>query len=108
MQHPCRNFIGRTSIRELMALLAGSDLMVTNDSGPMHMAAAFNKPIVAIFGPTDHITTSPWAESTRIVRHAVECSPCLLRQCPIDHRCMERVTVDDVNDAVDDLLGGAA
>ena len=99
------NVIGETNVRQMMAILAASYLMVTNDSGPMHVAAAFGVPIVAIFGPTDHTTTSPWGSRARIVRHPVECSPCLLRQCPIDHRCMQRVTVADVMSAVADVLG---
>jgi heptosyltransferase-2 len=108
MGAPYRNFIGECNIRQMMAILAGSHLMVTNDSGPMHVAAAFGVPIVAIFGPTDHTTTSPWGTRARIVRHPVECSPCLLRQCPIDHRCMQRVTVADVLAAVEEILGDDA
>ena len=78
--------------------------MVTNDSGPMHIAAGFNVPIVAIFGSTNHTTTSPFSDNYRIVRHQVECSPCMLRECPIDHRCMDRVTVDDVVEAVQSFM----
>lgn len=105
MRQPQQNFIGRTNVRQMMALLAASSLMITNDSGPMHVAAAFGVPMVAIFGPTDHTTTSPWGTRAQIVRHAVECSPCLLRQCPIDHRCMQRVTVDNVLTAAAEVLG---
>jgi heptosyltransferase-2 len=108
MQSPHQNVIGKTSVRQMMALLAASRLMITNDSGPMHVAAAFGVPMVAIFGPTDHTTTAPWGTRAQIVRHAVECSPCLLRQCPIDHRCMQRVTVDDVLSAAAVLLGDEA
>ena len=104
MQTPHKNVIGKTSVRQMMAALAGSSLMITNDSGPMHVAAAFAVPMVAIFGPTDHTTTSPWGTRSQIVRHAVECSPCMLRQCPIDHRCMQRVTVEDVLSAAAALL----
>lgn len=104
MQTPPLNFIGETSVRQMMALLAASSLMVTNDSGPMHVAAAFNVPLVAIFGPTDHTTTSPFVESWRLVRRPADCAPCLLRQCPTDHRCMEAVTVDDVQNAVRELM----
>jgi len=107
MQSPHQNLIGKTSVRQMMAVLAASSLMVTNDSGPMHVAAAFGVPMVAIFGPTDHTTTSPWGTRAQIVRHPVECSPCMLRQCPIDHRCMQRVTVDDVLSAAAGLLGDA-
>jgi len=105
MQSSHLNIIGKTSVRQMMAVLAASSLMITNDSGPMHVAAAFNIPVVAVFGPTDHTTTSPWGTRSQIVRHPVECSPCMLRQCPIDHRCMQRVTVEDVMSAVAGLLG---
>lgn len=108
MQAPHQNLIGKTSVRQLMAVLAGCRLMITNDSGPMHVAAAFNVPMVAIFGPTDHTTTSPWGTRAQLVRHPVECSPCMLRQCPIDHRCMQRVTVDDVLSAAAVVLGDDA
>lgn len=108
MQTEPLNLIGQTSVRQMMAVLAGCRLMVTNDSGPMHIAAAFGVPLVAIFGPTDHTTTSPWGTRAQIVRQPVECSPCLLRQCPIDHRCMQRVTADQVLAAVDGLLGEPA
>jgi heptosyltransferase II len=90
---------GRTSIRELMAVIKRCRLFVTNDTGPMHMAAAFGVPVVAVFGPTDFRTTSPFGETHRIVRQSVECSPCLLRECPIDHRCMTGVTVEQVYEA---------
>lgn len=103
----CRplNLIGTTNVRQLMAVLDRCHLMVTNDSGPMHIAAALGVPIVAVFGPTDHKTTSPLSENHRIVRHDVYCSPCMLRQCPIDHRCMEGVRVEHVLAAAEQLLG---
>jgi heptosyltransferase-2 len=106
MQSPALNLIGRTSVRELMAVLARCRLVVTNDSGPMHIAAAFGVPIVAVFGPTDHATTSPASDNCRIVRSPVDCAPCMLSKCPIDHRCMERVTADDVLGAARELLEG--
>ena len=87
---------GRTSIRELMSVIKRCRLFVTNDTGPMHIAAAFDVPVVAVFGPTDFRTTSPFGEAHQIVRQPVECSPCLLRECPIDHRCMTGVTVEQV------------
>ena len=98
------NMIGKTSVREMMALLAHSRLLVTNDSGPMHVAAAFSVPIVAVFGPTDHTTTSPASENVRIVRKQIDCAPCLLRQCPTDHRCMVEITATDVITAACELL----
>ncbi len=79
--------------------------MITNDSGPMHIAAALGVPTVAIFGSTDETVTGPYGLRTRIVKHPVECSPCLLRHCPIDHRCMNGVTVDEVCRAARELVG---
>ncbi len=90
---------GATTIRELMALLKRCALLLTNDTGPMHIAAAFQTPVVAVFGPTDWRTTSPFGVKHAIVRQPVDCAPCLLRECPIDHRCMTRVEVDQVYDA---------
>jgi heptosyltransferase-2 len=70
----------------------------------MHIAAAFNVPIVAVFGPTDARTTSPVGSPNQIVREPVECSPCLLRECPIDHRCMRRISVERVYEAAVEQL----
>jgi heptosyltransferase-2 len=95
---------GRTSLETLFGVIAESSLMVTNDSGPMHVAAALGVPVVAVFGPTDHIVTSPYGRRTRLVREPVDCSPCMLRECPIDHRCMTRVSADMVCEAARDLL----
>jgi heptosyltransferase-2 len=95
---------GRTSLETLIGVLAESSLMITNDSGPMHIAAALGVPTVAIFGSTDEKVTGPYGLCTRIVKQVVECSPCLLRECPIDHRCMERIRVDDVCQAARELL----
>ncbi|MDR3579880.1 MAG: lipopolysaccharide heptosyltransferase II [Oryzomonas sp.] len=92
----CLNMAGRTTVRELMALIKRSDFMVTNDSGPMHIAAAFGVPLVAIFGPTDHTGTAPYTDRAVIVRKDTACAPCKLRECPTDHRCMTAVTADDV------------
>ena len=90
---------GRTNIRELMAATKRCTILLTNDTGPMHMAAAFAVPVVAVFGPTDWKTTSPYGQEASIVRQPVDCAPCLLRECPIDHRCMTGVTVDMVTQA---------
>ena len=92
----CLNMAGKTSVRELMALIKRCNFFVTNDSGPMHIAAAFGVPLTAIFGPTDHTGTAPYTDRATIVRKDVECAPCKLRECPSDHRCMTAVTVDDV------------
>lgn len=90
------NLAGATSVRQLMALIKRCNFLITNDSGPMHIAAAFGVPLVAIFGPTDHATTSPYTEKAAIVRVPQECAPCKLRECPTDHRCMAAVTADMV------------
>lgn len=104
MQAPHLNLIGQTSIRQLMALLSQCRLLLTNDSGPMHIAAALGIPIVALFGPTDHTTTSPLSSFCRIIRHETDCAPCLKRHCPTDHRCMTAISVEEVAEAVLGLL----
>ena len=98
------NMIGKTTVRQLMALLSRCRLLITNDSGPMHVAAALGVPVVALFGPTDHTTTSPLTDSWRMVRKPVDCSPCLKRVCPTDHRCMESITAQDALSAVRNLM----
>lgn len=95
----CLNMAGKTSMRELLALIRRCDFFITNDSGPMHIAAAFDVPLVAIFGSTNHATTSPYSESAVVVRKDIACAPCLLRACPTDHQCMTAVTADDVIEA---------
>jgi heptosyltransferase-2 len=100
------NLCGRTSLGELVGVLSRLALLVTNDSGPMHLAAALGVPIVAIFGPTDWRTTSPVSERLRLVREDVPCAPCLLRECPIDHSCMRLVTVERVASEAMALLAG--
>ncbi len=90
---------GATTIRELLAAAKRCRLLLTNDTGPMHIAAACGVPVVAVFGPTDWRTTAPYGQEESIVREPVDCAPCLLRECPIDHRCMTRVSVDRVYEA---------
>ncbi|HEX5645676.1 MAG TPA: lipopolysaccharide heptosyltransferase II [Nitrospira sp.] len=97
---------GATTIRELMAVTKRCRLLVTNDTGPMHIAAACGVPVVAVFGPTDWRTTAPYGQEQSIVREPVDCAPCLLRECPIDHRCMTRVPVDRVYEACLSRLSG--
>lgn len=104
MRHPALVLTGRLKVRELMAMIRQCDLFLTNDSGPMHIAAAFEIPLVAIFGPTDPQTTSPLGEKSLLLRKQVDCSPCLLRECPIDHRCMTRMTVEEVFEATGKYL----
>lgn len=92
----CLNFAGRTTLAEFIELAAACDVYITNDSGPMHIASALGVPTVAIFGATDDEATGPTGAQSRVVRQPVECSPCLLRECPIDHRCMTGVTAERV------------
>jgi heptosyltransferase-2 len=91
-----RNMAGETTLREFIDLTAACRLFLTNDSGAMHVASALAVPTVAVFGATDDTTTGPTGSLARVVREHAECSPCLLRECPIDHRCMTRVTADRV------------
>jgi len=99
-QHPLKILTGQTSLLSLMGLLSRCDLLVTNDSGPMHLAAAQDTPQIALFGSTDEVATGPFSPKARVLHKHVECSPCLLRECPIDLRCFSRITVDEVYDAV--------
>ncbi|MFZ4483084.1 MAG: lipopolysaccharide heptosyltransferase II [Chthoniobacterales bacterium] len=85
---PVRNLIGRTSLDQLMDELAACDVLLTNDTGTMHLAAFLGVPTAAIFGSTEPDLTSPLGDFHRILRHKVECSPCFLRECPIDFPCM--------------------
>jgi heptosyltransferase II len=91
-----RNLAGETSLREFIDLAAACSLFLTNDSGAMHIAGALSVPVAAVFGATDDATTGPSGRLARVIREHAECSPCLLRDCPIDHRCMTRVTTDQV------------
>jgi heptosyltransferase-2 len=94
------NLAGQTSISELAAFFAACRVFVGNDSGAAHVAAASGVPVVVIFGPTDAEATAPLTPRRSLIREPVSCSPCLLRQCPVDHRCMTRVGVDAVYAAV--------
>jgi heptosyltransferase-2 len=93
------DLVGATDVATLMAVLARCDVVVANDSGAMHVASAVGRPVVAIFGPTDERATAPLGPHT-LVRHDVWCRPCLLRACPIDHRCLRGVAAADVVAAV--------
>ena len=90
------NFAGETTLSEYIELAAACRVYLTNDSGSMHIASALNVPTIAVFGATDHVGTGPTGPLARVVREQVECSPCLLRECPIDHRCMKAVTAERV------------
>jgi lipopolysaccharide heptosyltransferase II len=94
-----RNLAGETTLREFIEIAAACRLFLTNDSGGMHVASALGVPTIAIFGATDDTTTGPTGPLAQVVREHAECSPCLLRECPTDHRCMARVTSESVYSA---------
>ena len=98
---------GKTTIRELVATIAGLSLFITNDSGPMHIAGAFNIPTVAIFGPTIAGQTSPWQHGgCQIVNKQLPCAPCMQRSCPYGHHnCMEQISAAEVVAAAANLPG---
>lgn len=98
------NYAGQTSLAEFIDLASRCELFLTNDSGAMHIASALGIPTVAVFGATDDIATGPTGDNSRVVREVVECSPCLLRECPIDHRCMTRVSAGRVVEESLELL----
>ena len=92
---------GRTDLPALAGVLSCARAVVTNDSGAMHVAAALARPVIAIFGPTDERETAPaGAVAPVIITHDVWCRPCMLRECPLDHRCMRGVTAASVAAAV--------
>jgi len=97
------NLAGLTSLRELACLIKLCDVLLTNDSGPMHMAAALGTSIVALFGSTNEIATGPY-QTGKIINKHVECSPCYQRVCPIDFRCMKRIESDEVVDEITAVL----
>jgi heptosyltransferase II len=103
-----RNVAGKTTLGEFIDLAAACRLFLTNDSGGMHVASALGVPTVAVFGATDDTATGPTGPLARVVRQHAECSPCLLRECPIDHRCMTRVTAAHVASAGLELWKGSA
>ena len=98
------NWVGKTTLRELIALISCMRVFITNDSGAMHIAAALNIPMIAIFGSTDWITTAPYSKNHTIVRKDTPCAPCLLRECPENHECMEKIYVEDVVNAFEELI----
>jgi heptosyltransferase-2 len=104
MEAPVRVLCGETTLAELVGVLSRLRLLLTNDSGPMHVAAALGVPLVAVFGSTDWTETSPVGGASRVVREHADCAPCLLRECPIDHHCMTRVGVDRVASEALELL----
>jgi len=100
----CVNRIGQTTLEQLIDELRQCRLLLTNDTGTMHLAALVGVPVVAVFGSTEPLLTGPLGNGHTILRHHVECSPCFLRECPIDFRCMKAVSADEVAGAVLSML----
>ncbi len=99
------NLVGRTDLAQLSGVLALGAAFVSNDSGAMHLAAALGVPVVALFGPTDERATSPVGRrAARVLTSPAWCRPCMLRECPLDHRCLSDITVETVVRAVKELL----
>jgi heptosyltransferase II len=96
----CVNRIGQTTLDQLVAELSECALLLTNDTGTMHLATLVGVPVVAVFGSTEPRLTGPLGTGHDVIRHQVECSPCFLRECPIDFRCMNAVSVEEVTAAV--------
>jgi heptosyltransferase-2 len=89
---------GETTVGEAMAIISLADVLVTNDTGPAHVGAALNTPTLVVFGPTNPLTTYPMSLTAEIIRRPPDCAPCMLRDCPIDHRCMTAITAKEVFD----------
>jgi len=101
------NVAGETTLTELAALIRRSTICVTNDSGPMHLAVALDRPVVSVFGPTDPVWIGPYGRADAVLRAGVPCSPCLLRQlsrCRHDHICMENVSAGSVIERMETIL----
>ena len=103
----CVDRTGKTSLEELIQEMRPCRLLLTNDTGTMHLAALLGVSVVAIFGSTEPDLTGPLGDGHIVLRHHVECSPCFLRECPIDFRCMKAVEVQEVVDAVRSQLKAA-
>lgn len=95
---------GQTDLERLVEIISCAQVLVSNDTGPAHIGAAVGVPTLVLFGPTQHEVTRPFSERALVIRHPVFCSPCMRRDCPIDHRCMAAITVDEVYRRVADVL----
>jgi heptosyltransferase-2 len=98
------NLVGKTTLLELCVVLKATRVLLTNDTGPMHLAAALDVPQVAIFGSTSPELTGPLSDKAIVLRESVECNPCFLRECPIDFRCMNNLTVERITETVLNLF----
>jgi ADP-heptose:LPS heptosyltransferase len=100
------NLVGQTSLRELAGLFSLSDLVLTTDTGPMHLAAAVKASLIALFGPTAPWRTGPYGNGHVILRKSLPCSPCFQKKC-LTIECMNSLSVEEVLEAAEDKLGMA-
>jgi heptosyltransferase II len=107
LRRPAADLVGRTSLRQALGVLSHLDLLVTNDSGLMHAAAALSVPLVALFGSTDPVATGPFTSRATVLRHPLPCSPCLQRTCEVGYTCLEAIGVDEVAAAANSWLKDA-
>ena len=105
-RRPVTSLCGILDLGQAIAFLENMHLLVGNDSGAMHLAAAFDVPTVAVFGPTRAVNTAPFSTQSRVVLESADCAPCMLRRCPTDHRCMTGVSVARVMSAIEELIPG--
>jgi len=108
LQEPVVDLVGRTTLRQALGILSQLRLLVTNDSGLMHAAAALSVPLVALFGSTDPVATGPFSAQATVIRHPWPCSPCFKRTCEVGYACLSAITVDEVLAAARDRLKGDA
>lgn len=100
-----KNLAGKTSVIELISFISGLDLLITGDSGPMHIAAAFQVPTISIFGPTSDIETSQWMnKKNMILKKNLDCQPCMKRTCPLNHHnCMKQIKAQEVLELINKI-----
>lgn len=103
-RHQPITLTGKTTVAEAIAIISIADVLVTNDTGPAHIGAAVGTPTLVIFGPTNPLTTYPLSTAAAIIRHPPDCAPCMLRDCPIDHRCMTAIAPAEVFDRAMTLM----
>ncbi len=106
--YPLRVLAGKTSLAQLLELMSLCRLFLANDSGPMHLASALDVPLLALFGSTDPSATAPLGSNSTVIKKETACSPCLLRECPQDLRCFDRISVDEVLSCSEKILGKKA
>jgi heptosyltransferase II len=104
MKHASLILAGKSTLGQLMGLIKECNLLITNDSGPMHLAAALDVPQIALFGSTSEIATGPLSRNAVVIKHPVECNPCFLRKCPTDFRCMKGILRQQVIEAAQKKL----